>query len=112
MEKPPYDIEIGILDDSRRLVRMVVETLNIDYDDGDNRKFELKWDKKFDISYKGSYLFLKENIPAIIERNKSCTVRLKGFFVDSAGNKIHFNTEHYFKYEPRHWKIYPLLSGV
>jgi hypothetical protein len=116
LESPPYDLYLDIDDETRSLTRMVLETVHVDYDDGDNRKFKLDLDKDFVPSklsvfqdgelIKIPVMRLDEKLPAIVEKNKSCTIKLIGFFVDSAGNKIPFQTEDYFEYKPTYWRIY------
>ena len=121
LERPPYDLYICINDKTNSLEKMVLETVLIDYGDGDNRKFELYLDKEFVPSKHGvsrdakiiytPSMWLDEMLPAIVEESKSCTIRLKGFFVDSDGNKLPFETEDYFEYKPTYWRMYPMAGS-
>ena len=112
LERPPYYLKITINDETRSLARMILESVHIDYGDGDTKKFELHWDKELVASKihvtnaSIPTMWLEEKLPAILEKNKSCTIKLIGFFIDSTGNKMPFETEDHFKYETTYWRVY------
>jgi hypothetical protein len=121
LERPPYDFYISINDRTNSLAKMVLETVHVDYGDGDNRKFELHLDKEFVSSEYGvtqnaktiytPSMRLDEKLPAIVEESKSCTIKLIGFFIDSTGNKMPFETEDYFEYKRTYWRMYPMAGS-
>ena len=116
LDVPPYDINVMIHDESQSMKRMVIDAVSVDYIDGQKERFELDWQKNFtksfllgrvnDANVEIPIMRLEETIPEIVEQRESCTVKLIGHFEDTAGNKIKFETNDYFEYEPTYWEVY------
>ena len=116
LRKPPYEMNIFINDEGQSMKQMTIETIDVIYDSGIRTTFELNWQKNFvktnllrridDANVTIPIMRLEETIPAIVERSQSCTIKLKGYFEDTSGNIIEFNTNDYFEYESTYWDVY------
>ncbi len=121
--KPPYAISIYIGDESQAMRRMVVESVCVDYGAGDKKEFKLNWDREFTpsrilragdggINISIPTMMLDGTLPAVVEKNKSCSISLRGYFIDAAGNKVLFDTNNFVEYEPTYWRVYTYLGGL
>jgi hypothetical protein len=117
IEAPPYTILLEITDDSQSLVEIFIESILIEYVDGERKYCKVDWKGVFDktISYNFedsklieiSVTHLKEKLPVTVDRRNSCTINFVGYFVNNKGTKIQFDTIESFKYENIIWRIYP-----
>ena len=117
LRSPPYSMSLTIYDSTNSLDEIVLESANIHYEDGEKRNIELNWHKKLDSArvlseitsegevYEPYRRLIDEKTPAFIERCKSCTVILEGYFIDAEGKRLVFKTNNHFEYEPPYWKI-------
>ena len=108
IEAPPYPIRLSIRDDSGLLKTFNLDKIVIEHSDGQKNEYDIDWEREF----KNKFSEMKENyiideLPIKIEERKNCTIRFIGYFLNTEGETIPFDTTEYFEYEPYSWRIYP-----
>lgn len=121
IEPPPYVILFDIDDESVSLEKIFIESVSIEYVNGQKIDHNINWERKFKNSSiyarRGSQnvdvpvMSLTEKLPVTIDRRQSCNIRFVGYFVNKDGGKIPFDTTEYFEYEPHRWRIYPAAGS-
>lgn len=122
LDSPPYHIKLQLEDKTKTLRKMIIETVEVEYDDGEKMQKRVNvtkgftaeetitWDKNQKVK-RIPVMWLDCKLSSVVEKNKSCTVKMEGFFINAAEEKIPFNTSTYFDYEPAYWRVYT-LSGI
>ena len=116
IEPPPYVILLDIDDETESIEKIFIESIAIEYTDGQRIEHALDWDKAFassavlkSIGGGKNAVFpvmtLDEKLPVAVDRRESCNIRFVGYFVKKGGEKIPFDTTEYFEYEHREWRI-------
>jgi len=115
IEPPPYVISLTIKDTTESFEKMFVESITIQYVDGQDIEYKVDWERDFEscpvFTSKNAKLVeipamqLSENLPVTVGRRESCNIRFVGYFVKKGGEKIPFDTTEYFEYEHREWRI-------
>jgi hypothetical protein len=117
IEPPPYAIILRINDKTVSFQKMFIESISIEYTDGQKTEHTVDWERAFFSSSvlesigggrnaKFPVMGLSEKLPVTVNRRESCNIRFVGYFVKKGGEKIPFDTTEYFKYEPKKWRIY------
>lgn len=117
LNAPSYHIDIFIEDEHHSMHKIAIETITIDYDDGEHSQKRVNYLKDFHASYysrkqnEGKLsipnMTLDAKLYFAVSKSKSCTVKLNGYFIDSDEKKIPFESTNYFEYEPTSWRVYP-----
>ena len=121
LDSPPYHIKLQLEDKTQTLRKMIIETVEVEYDDGEKMQNRVNVTKGFTAENASRWvngklktypvMWLDCKLSSVVEKNKSCTVKMEGFFINAAEEKIPFNTSTYFDYEPAYWRVYT-LSGI
>lgn len=122
LDSPPYHIKLQLRDKTQTLRKMIIETVEVEYDDGEKTQERVNVIEEFtaeEISMwdnnqkakKIPVMWLDCKLCSVVEKNKSCTVKMEGFFINAAEEKIPFNTSTYFDYEPVYWWVYT-FTGI
>ncbi|MHC4527890.1 MAG: hypothetical protein ACYS29_08435 [Planctomycetota bacterium] len=112
IEPPPYVISLRIGDNTETYEKILIESVSIEYDDGQKINQNINWEGVFERvktpfdnmeSFKPSdlpntYMFGK--LPLTVNRRQSCNIRLVGGFINRDGDKIPFDITEHFEYKP------------
>lgn len=122
LNKPPHAILIHIDDKTETMRWIVVKTITVDYGNNEIVSTELDRSEGFKVSQISEWIgdgkskdfdvmTLDMRIPFGVEKNRSCTIKMNGYFIDSDKNKIPFETSNFFEYEPTYWRVYTGLGA-
>jgi hypothetical protein len=121
LDNPPYDINIHLYDVNLRMKKMAIETILIRFDDGEEVQNNIACIKEFSVStnstWVGSQLTtypvtrMDTSLSSVVTKSKSCTIKISGYLIDADDNKIPFETNNYFDYEPPYWRVYRALGS-
>lgn len=117
LDNPSYNINIFLRDESQSMRRIAIESITIRYDDGEEKQKQINYSKDFSASFyrkrendghgsKIPVMSLEARLYSIVDRSKSCTIKLSGYVMNSEGQKIPFATNNYFEYKPTSWRVY------
>ena len=117
LAEPPHGILINIDDESKTMRWIVVKTVTVDYGNGNIYSRNVDFEEGFKVSRTTKLdedgedkdvpvMSLSAKIHAVVDKNKSCTIKMNGYFVDSDDNKIPFETNNFFEYEAPYWRVY------
>jgi len=124
IEPPPYDIHFTIRDDTARFTKIIIESVSIEYVDGQTKEHKIKWKGEFKrrktpfdnmenwnpSDFPNPYM--KGKLPVTVDRLQSCKIRFVGYFVNKDNSKIPFDATGHFEYKPYKWNIYPFMYSL
>ena len=121
IESPPYVILLDINDETESLEMIFIESVSIEYVDGQKINHNINWGRKFKSSSilrsadaklnHTPVMQLIDKLPITVDRRQSCNIRFVGYFLNKEGGNISFDTTEYFEYEVSKWRIYPTLGS-
>lgn len=122
LDNPPYTISFILKDEKCTMNQMIIETVLIEYKSGDISQRNLDYVVDFRPSRSSSWengksvstpiMLLEGKLPFLVERSESCTVKLKGYFLNRDQQKMMFESVNDFEYEPKNWRIYRGLGSI
>lgn len=121
IEPPPYVINLEISDETESLDTIFIESISIEYIDGQKISHNINWERKFksssilrSINSKNIHIPVKhltDKLSVTVDRRQSCRISFVGYFVNKEKDKVPFDTAEYFEYETHNWRIYPALGS-
>ena len=108
IESPPYAICFSIRDDTGSLKKYFLESISIEYVDGQKINHQIDWEREFNNKFSGMReKYVIDKLPVTVDRRQSCNIRFVGHFLNKKGVKMPFDTIENFEYEAYDWRIYP-----
>ena len=112
VESPPYAIKIFINDDSGLLKSFFLESVTIEYINGDEIEHDVDWEKDFGTRFPEPLpRYIIGKLPVTVDRRQNCKIRFVGYFVNKEGVKIPFDSTGHLWYEVPEWRIYPVAGS-
>ena len=124
-KSPPHAISISVTDKTQSIKSIHIETAFVDYGEGDKRRYDVNLNREFKalLRYYNDNgelaeppiverMRLSADFPRIVEENRSFTIKLEGFFIKSAGEKIPFKTSTSIECEEPEYRVGTLLSSL
>jgi len=112
IESPPYAINLSIRDDTGLLEKFYLESVIIEYVDGQKTEHNVDWERDFGNKFSEMpEKYAIDKLPVTVDKRESCKIRFVGYFVNKEKVKIPFDTIKDFEYEPYKWKISPVRGS-
>jgi len=112
VDPPPYAICFSIRDNTGLLKQVFMESISIEYIDGQKIKHQIDWEREFNNKFSGMQeKYVIDKLPVTVDRRESCIIRFVGHFVNKDGAEIPFDTTKSFEYEAHKWRIYTALGS-